>query len=39
MSVTNAGDVVIICCVAAGDGVLSAGGLSEVAGVSASSVS
>ena len=34
----NGGDVVIVCCGAAGDSVFSADGLGEAAGVSASSV-
>ena len=34
----DGGDVVVVCCGAAGDGVFSAGGLGEVAGVSTSSV-
>ena len=35
----DGGDVVIVCCVAAGDGVFSTGGLAVVPGVSMSAVS
>ena len=34
----DGGDVIIVCCGAAGDGVFSADGLGEVFGVSASSI-